>query len=112
MKMVGSVSEDQQTFLIISRITLLRMRKVSDKRCRENQNTHFVVGNFFFENHAIDEIMWKNTVERGRPHMKIRCLQIACWIPKSTNTHSGYVILIVFPWQKWLHEHVSFLRYT
>jgi len=24
------------------------MRNVSDKRCRENQNTHFVFSNFFF----------------------------------------------------------------
>jgi len=23
------------------------MRKVSDKRCRENQNTHFMFGNIF-----------------------------------------------------------------
>ena len=65
-----------------------------------------------FENHAVYEIMWKNGVERGRPQMKIRCLRIACSITKSTNTHSGYVILIVFPRQKWLHERVSFLRYT
>jgi hypothetical protein len=48
MKMVGTLSEDQQTFFIISRITFRRMRNVSDKRCRENQNTHFVLGNFFF----------------------------------------------------------------
>jgi len=24
------------------------MRNLSDKSCRENQNTHFVFGNFFF----------------------------------------------------------------
>ena len=34
-------------FLIISRSVLLRMRNVSDKSCRENQNTHFVFSNFF-----------------------------------------------------------------
>ena len=34
-------------FLIISRSFLLRMRNVSDKSCRENQNTHFVISNFF-----------------------------------------------------------------
>ena len=37
-----------QTFLIISRSILLRMRNVSDKSCRENQNTHFVFSNFSF----------------------------------------------------------------
>ena len=34
-------SEDQCTFLIISRLVLLRMRNVSDKSCRSDQNTHF-----------------------------------------------------------------------
>jgi hypothetical protein len=34
-------------FLIISRSILLRMRNVSVKSCRENQNTHFVFSNFF-----------------------------------------------------------------
>jgi len=27
----------------------------------------------------------------------IRCTCIACWIPKVTNTHSKYVILIACP---------------
>jgi hypothetical protein len=27
---------------------------------------------FFFENRAVYEIIWKNTVERGRPQMTIR----------------------------------------
>ena len=37
---------------------------------------------------------------------------IACWIPKATNTHPEYVILIAFPLQQWLHERASLLRYT
>ena len=32
---------------IISRSVFLSMRSVSDKSCRENQNTHFVFSNFF-----------------------------------------------------------------
>ena len=39
--------EDHHTFFIISRSFLLRMRNVSGKSCRENQNTHFVFSNFF-----------------------------------------------------------------
>jgi len=35
---------------IISRSFLVRMRNVSDERCRENQNTHFVLNNFFSKN--------------------------------------------------------------
>jgi len=34
---------------------------------------------------------------------------IACWIPKSTRTHSEYVILIAFPLQQLLHEHIIML---
>ena len=34
--------------LIIYHSFLLRMRHVSDKSCRENQNVHFMFSNFFF----------------------------------------------------------------
>jgi len=36
----------------------------------------------------------------------------ACEIPKATNTHSEYVIIIAFPLQQWLRERASVLRYT
>jgi len=35
-------------YFIISRSVLLRMRNVSEKSCRENQNTHFEFDIFFF----------------------------------------------------------------
>jgi len=31
-------------------------------------------------------------------------MRIACWIIKTTNTHSAYVILIAFRHQQWLQE--------
>jgi hypothetical protein len=34
------------------------------------------------------DIMWRNIVELGRSQMTIWRMRIACWIPKSTNTHS------------------------
>ena len=68
--------------------------------------------NVFFENRAVYEIMWKNFVERGTPQMTIWRLRNACWIPKSTNTHSGCVILFAFPQQQLLHEGASMLRCT
>ena len=34
------------------------------------------------------------------------------WIPKATETHSEYVILIDFPLQQWLHERASVLCCT
>jgi hypothetical protein len=64
------------------------------------------------ENHAVYEITWKNFVEWSRPHMRIWPMGIACWIPKATNTHSEYVILIALPLQQRLHERASMLRYT
>jgi hypothetical protein len=42
--------------------------------------------------------------------MTIWRMCIECWIPKATNTHSKYVILIAFPWQQRLRERASVLR--
>jgi hypothetical protein len=68
--------------------------------------------NFFFLNHAVYKIMWKNTAERGRPQMAIWRMRISHWIPRTTNTHSQYVILIAFPLQQSLQEGTFMLRYT
>jgi len=38
--------------------------------------------------------------------------EFPCWITKSTNTLSQYVIFIAFALQRWLEEHASMLRYT
>jgi len=38
---------DRYTLLVTPRSVLLRMRNVSDKSCRDNQNTHFVFNNIF-----------------------------------------------------------------
>jgi hypothetical protein len=74
------------------------MRIVSDKICRENRNTYLILNNFFPpENRAIYEIMWKNILEPDGPQMTIWRRHIACWIPKATNTHSGYVVFTDFP---------------
>jgi hypothetical protein len=43
----GTLHEDHYTFFIISRSVLLRIKNVSEKRCRENQKPHFVFSNFF-----------------------------------------------------------------
>jgi hypothetical protein len=66
--------------------------------------------NFFsFENHVVDEIMWKISVKLGMPQVKIWRMHIACWIPKATNTQSEYIILIAFPLQQWLHDRATML---
>jgi hypothetical protein len=43
-------------FLFISRSFHLGMRNISDKICRENQNTFYVQSFFSFENRAVYEI--------------------------------------------------------
>jgi hypothetical protein len=120
--MKGTVHEDEYKVLIICRSVTLRMRNASDNNCTEmlqttvvqkcfrqqlyrnasdnscteNRTTHFVFSTFFRKG----GIMCNNIVERGRPQMTIWYMRNACWIPKATNTHSEYVILIAFPVQQ------------
>ena len=56
--------------------------------------------------------MWKNIVDRGRPQMTVWRMRIGCCVPRATNTHAAYVILIAFPLQEWSHELALLLRYT
>jgi len=56
--------------MVISRSVIFRMRNVSDKSCRENQNIH-VYTITFFQNRAVYEITWKNIAESDRPQMTI-----------------------------------------
>jgi len=62
-----------------------------------------MVSNFY-------QIMWKNVVEPERPQMTIWRIRMACWIPKATNTHSEYLILIVLPLQQLLYELATVFR--
>jgi hypothetical protein len=45
--------------------------------------------------------MCKNIVELDGPQMMR--MRISGWIPKATDRHSEYVILIALPLQHWLH---------
>jgi len=74
------------------------MKYVSTKVV-EKIKTHILysITFFFFENRVVCEIKWENVVELGLPQMTVWLLSVACWIPKATNTHSQYVILIAFP---------------
>jgi len=53
--------------MTISHLIIHGMRNVSDKTCRESQNTHFIC----FENNAVYKLMWKNIVEPDRPHLTV-----------------------------------------
>ena len=50
-------------------------------------------------------------VESESAQLKIQRMRISCWMPKSTDTHSQYVIIIGFPLQQLLHDRPSVLRY-
>jgi len=51
-RITGTIHEDHDTLLLVSRLFLIRLRNVSDKSCKETQNTHFKYNNFYFENRA------------------------------------------------------------
>jgi hypothetical protein len=90
------------------------MRNFSDRYCRENQNTPSMFSNF---SSIIVPFFLDNVEKYGRANQAknddiIWRMRIACWIPKATETHSEYVILIALPQQQWLHELASMLRYT
>ena len=111
-RITGTLHEDQYTFLITSRSGLLRIRNVSDKRCVENQNMHFIFRTFFLKNRALCGILWKRMAEPDRPQMTIRRMGIAFWISRTTDEYSEYFIHTPFPLQHWLHENALVLRYT
>jgi hypothetical protein len=102
---MGTLLEDQY----ICHSFLLRIRNTSNKVV---DKIKFCLLFSFFKNPAVYEIMWENTVQPDRPRMTILRIPIACWIPKSTNTLSDYVLLFDFPQQQWLHERASLLRHT
>jgi hypothetical protein len=64
-----TLHDDICTFMVISRLILLRMRNVSDKHI-ENQNTRFMFNNFLPKIVPF-EIMWKNVVELDRAQMTV-----------------------------------------
>jgi hypothetical protein len=81
------------------------MRNISDKACRENQNTQFIFNNFSFsENPAVPEILWKDMVQSDRPQVEL--YYGACAFHAGSlrikNAHSSNLISIAFPLQKWV----------
>jgi hypothetical protein len=107
--------EDQHTFLIISRWSLLTMRNFR-LNFRLNFGLNFGLNlyrkhiscsiNVFFRKprHLWDNVeKYCKTGQATYDNTTWR-MRIARWIPKATNTHLEYEILIAFPLQQWLHE--------
>jgi hypothetical protein len=52
-------------------------------------------------------------VQPDRQHANVtRHMRFECLIPKSTNTHSEYVIPLYFPQQQWFQDRPYALCYT
>jgi len=112
-KTTGTLHDDQNTFVTISLWILRRMRNVSDKICREKTKHNFMFKNCFRKSCRL----WYNvgkycTARQATDDNIIWRMRIACWIAKTTDPHSEYVMFIVFPLQQWLHERAPLLRYT
>jgi hypothetical protein len=69
------------------------MRNVSNKHCSGNQNTRFCSQELLPKIVPVLRYCGKNIVEPGKPQMTKWRMRIACWIPRATNTHSGYILI-------------------
>ena len=88
------------------------MRNVSENDVEDIQ-THILSITFFFKIVPLwDDVEKYCRAGHATDDIIIQRMCIACWIPKATSTHSEYVILIVFPWQQWLHKQALNLHYT
>jgi hypothetical protein len=100
------------TFKTSCRI-LLGMRSVSDKSCREHQNTRFTSSNLFRKScHLRDNTKRCCRVRQVVDDNIIRRMRFECWITKATNTHPEYVLLPASPRRQWLRERATMLHYT
>jgi hypothetical protein len=54
----GILHDNLSTFMMISGWIILKMRNISDKTCRGNQNTGFIFNDFFLENCVVYELKW------------------------------------------------------
>ena len=108
-RITGTLHEEQYIFTFTSRSVFPIMRNVPDKSWRENQNTHFVVLNYFFGNRAVIEIKCKNSVQPDRPQMTIKsgaCVLHAAWLRLQTHTQNLQYFLL-FHCNKWWNERAS-----
>ena len=94
-------------------LNLLRMRNVSDRSCRENQNTHFCWITFSRKSCRLwDNVYNCSTVVQATDDNIVWRVRFAWWLAKATDSHTAYAILTAFPRRKLLGEQASILRYT
>jgi hypothetical protein len=94
-----TLHEYQHTFFIVSHLLILRM---TDKNCRENQNTHFIFNNVSLK---IVLFMRYKTILKSQQATCLLHMRFTFWTPTSTYTPSEYVIIIAL--SLCLHECTS-----
>jgi hypothetical protein len=94
----------------------LRMRNVWGIVSENVTKSHFILSNlfFFFRNlcRLWDSVGKHCRVGQFTDDKIMRCMRIACWITKATNSHSELCDIIAFPLQQRLHGRASILGYT
>jgi len=84
----GYFTRRKSTFLIISRSDLLRLRNVSDRSCKWNQNTFYVQKLFFFRKSCRLRDYVENILEPDRTQMTIRRKRHAVYQRPQTHTQN------------------------
>jgi len=103
MTITGTLSEEVRTFMIIFCRILCRVRNVSEKSCRKNQNTHFRSRNSS-ESFVIYGIVWKILYSWiGHRWQQYTAVLALCTLENEGYKHT-LRILINFPLQQWLRE--------
>jgi hypothetical protein len=78
----------QIKFFITSRSVVVRVKSVSDKICRENQNTCFMSSKFFLIVLLWDNVKNNCTDGQTTRDNTIRCMRTACWVYKHNQNMS------------------------
>ena len=125
-RITSTLHDDVVTFMI-SRWIILRIRNISDKSCRENQTTNFMINTFLQKSCSLWDNVKKccgarqatgdNIVTRMRIHTPTHThthTQKHTHTRASTHahTHQKYVIHIAFSRQDYLRRRASILGYT
>ena len=110
-KTTGSLHEDPDTLVIITRSVLLRKRNVPYESYRENQNTHFAFYNFLSNivpfMRKCGKILYRRAGHRWQYGA---CALHARYLRPPANAHSEYVILFLIV--QWLRERTWILLFT
>jgi hypothetical protein len=95
-RIMGTLHEEQYTYLIISRSVFLEW-EIFQTNIVQKIETHILCSATFSENCIFYEIMWTNIVQPDRPQMKIQPMPIACWVPRTTNSHFSTATIAIRP---------------